>query len=146
MKALSIRQPWASLIVSGGKDIENRDWSTIYRGIVAVHSSAKMAKDDMESACDLMRTFIAKFSADKFKQDSFPLGAILGTVEIVGCVEESNSPWFYGRYGFVLRNPVAFANPIPCRGALSFWNVPDELVSKMRDEYRAATAMREGQK
>lgn len=55
MKALTVRQPWASLIVRGGKDIENRNWATRYTGLVAIHSSAKMARADMEDACALMR-------------------------------------------------------------------------------------------
>ena len=38
MKALSIQQPWAFLIVNGLKDIENRDWSTTFRGLIYVHA------------------------------------------------------------------------------------------------------------
>lgn len=143
MKALTIKQPWASLIIRGGKDIENRDWRTRYTGIIAIHSSAKMSREDMQDACDLMRQFVPRFSADRFRQDGFPTGAILGTVEIVGCVSQSDSPWFVGDYGFVLRNAVAFSEPIPCRGALGFWEVPEDLVRRSRHEYR--TAMQSGQ-
>lgn len=69
-------------------------------------------------------------------RDELPTGVILGTVEIVDCVTSSESPWFCGEYGFVLRNAIAFAKPIPCRGALSFWNVPDSLLPEMRDQWR----------
>lgn len=138
MKALTIKQPWASLIVAGAKDIENRDWPTKFTGIVAVHSSAKMARADMEDACDLMRGFIPKFSAARFQEDKFPTGVILGTVEIVGCFEEIGSPWFVGKYGFLLRKAVRFHDPIPCKGALGFWNVPDRIVAAMREQYSAA--------
>lgn len=138
MKALTIRQPWASLILCGGKDIENRDWQTSYRGIVAVHSSAKMSRVDMEDACDVMQGFVPRFSRTRFQQDQFPTGAILGTVEIVDCVSNSDSPWFFGKYGFVLENAVAFPQPIPCKGALGFWEVSADLVARARKEYCAA--------
>lgn len=52
-------------------------------------------------------------------------GCIVGTVDIVDCVSKSDSPWFFGRYGFVLANPVAFEKPIPCKGALGFFTVPE---------------------
>jgi hypothetical protein len=55
-------------------------------------------------------------------------GAIVGKVDIVGCVPYSSSPWFFGRYGFVLKNPVAFSRPVPFKGELGFFDVPDELV------------------
>ena len=56
-------------------------------------------------------------------------------MEIVDCVAASDSPWFVGDYGFVLRNPVSFETPIPCRGALSFWNVPEGLLPAMREQW-----------
>ena len=51
----------------------------------------------------------------------FPRGGIIGTAEIVDCVEASDSPWFFGRYGFVLRSvkPIGF---IPVKGALGFFD------------------------
>ncbi len=145
MKALTIKQPWGSLIVRGGKDIENRDWHTNYRGIVAVHTSKKLDPDEMESACGMMAGFVPKFSDRIFRQDTFPLGSIIGTVEIVDCVDHSDSPWFCGDFGFLLRNPVAFPEPIECRGALSFWNVPDDLLPRMREQYRLGRAALEAQ-
>lgn len=138
IKALTIRQPWASLIIRCGKDIENRDWRSNYRGIVAIHSSAKMDRADLEDACDLMRGFIPKFSARIFSQEIFPTGVILGTVEMIGCVTQSESPWFVGEYGFQFRNRVPFSNPITCKGALGFWTLNDELLAKCREQYRRA--------
>lgn len=138
MKALSIKQPWASLIIRGGKDIENREWRTHYRGIVAIHASAKMDRSEMEDACDFMRIFVPRFSADRFKADVFPCGAILGTVDLVDCVTVTDSPWFVGHYGFVLQNPVAFELPIPCRGKLGFWDIPEAVMPSVR-EWKVAT-------
>ena len=51
-------------------------------------------------------------------------GGIIGSVEIVDCVTESKSPWFFGRYGFVLRNPVALPFR-PFKGMLGFFDVPE---------------------
>src|SRR6267378_3713180 len=52
MKIISIRQPWASLIVSGVKDVENRTWSTRYRGPVLIHASRtadKISDDEFQA-------------------------------------------------------------------------------------------------
>lgn len=51
MKALSIRQPWASLIVMGIKDIENRTWPTRHRGSVLVHAAKGMTRDKFRLLC-----------------------------------------------------------------------------------------------
>lgn len=55
-----------------------------------------------------------------------PFGGIVGIAEIVDCVERSSSPWFFGRYGLVLRNarPVEF---IPVRGKLSFFDWREQI-------------------
>ena len=144
MRALTIKQPWASLIMRCHKDIENRDWPTKVRGVIAVHTSAKLEKSEIEDACGLMRGFIPKFSERIFtaevaaRPDLYPTGCIIGTVELVGCAQKSESPWFVGEYGFVLQNPVVFAGPIPCKGKLGFWEVPAELMPTMREQWKAA--------
>jgi hypothetical protein len=130
MKALTVRQPWASLIISGGKDIENRDWYTGFRGRVAIHSSSKLTMADLEDCHEFLVHSIPHLSLERFKRASLPLGSILGTVEITGCVRQSESPWFFGKYGFVLRNPQPLAKPIPIKGHLGFWDVPDDLLKR----------------
>jgi len=52
------------------------------------------------------------------------ISEIIGEVDITGCVEASDSPWFTGKYGLVLANPVLYDKPIPCRGRLGFFT-PD---------------------
>lgn len=145
MLALSINQPWASLIIHAGKDIENRDWLTKVRGRVAVHASKRLDKDEMWRAHCLFRQAGLEIpdslqAAIQSLQDenlygkkfappeSYPLGAIIGTVDIVDCVTKSDSPWFFGPHGFVLRDPIALPEPVPCKGALSFWKVPEGLL------------------
>ena len=123
---LTIRQPWAQLIICGAKDIENRDWPTRIRGKIAIHSSAKIDRREIESACNQMERWIPKFSRHAFTNEAlgYPAGMILGTVEIVDCVRKSDSPWFIGEYGFMLSNPQPLQTPIPAKGSLGFWPFP----------------------
>lgn len=124
MKVLTVRQPWAQLIAVGAKDIENRNWHTNVRGRIAIHSSAAYRRADIEDACELMRRFIPRFSDRRFKSvaENYPTGVILATVEIVDCVTHSESPWFTGDYGLVLRDAKMLAEPIQAKGKLGWWD------------------------
>lgn len=120
MKALSVRQPWAWLIVSGYKDIENRDWSTNLRGRIWIHTGLhRVTKAEYEEFVENCQAFgIRKFPAI----DEFEMGGIVGSVEIVDRVKQSKSFWFQGRYGFVLKNAIAYRfRPMP--GQLNFFEV-----------------------
>ena len=133
MKALSIRAPWWWFILHGGKDIENRDWRTHYRGPVLVHASKWWAATRVSyDAFEMRHTTTAKPTPSAWSEIRAAGGCIVGQVEIVDCVAESASPWFVGRHGFVLRNPVAFATPIPCTGALGFFNVPADVMERVK--------------
>lgn len=139
MRALSIRQPWAWLIVNGYKDIENRDWRIgrkpgfggAYRdreldfpARIYVHTGKSM---DVGSWEEYIRHRLTKAQWKLFRElEEFPLGAIVGEIDIVACIEAADypcSPWFMGKYGFVLYNPVAYKQPIPYPGRLGFFNV-----------------------
>ncbi|MCB2020362.1 MAG: ASCH domain-containing protein [Burkholderiaceae bacterium] len=133
LPCLSIRQPWASLILKAGKDIENRDWPTKRRGRVLIHASKGMTRDEHEDAIAFAVDAIrARPKADAktttlrelgFAFDDLQRGGIVGSVEIVDCVEFSDSPWFVGGYGFVLRDPRPLPF-VPWKGALGFFGVP----------------------
>jgi hypothetical protein len=137
MKALTIKQPWATLIMTGAKDVENRLWHTNFRGRIAIHSSKKMDPQETLSAARLMAEFIPGFSVDKFcieaklKPELYPCGHILGTVEISGCSNDVDSPWFVGEYGFMLRDPRPLQRPLMIKGALGFWEVPADIEQEM---------------
>lgn len=129
MKALTIKQPWAQLIVAGAKDIENRTWPTNLRERIAVHSSGRIERAEIESACDMMRSFIPNFSSRIFTAEAehYPAGYIIGTVEIVDCVDwkrHQDGHWFQGPYGFVLARAEKLPRPLRYRGALGFWDMP----------------------
>lgn len=98
MKALSIRQPWAWLIIAGHKDIENRSWDTKYRGPVLVHAGrawARMSIDEIEKHYRL-----------KIPRPNLMRGGIIGVVDLVDIVTKHRSRWFDGDgFGWVLKNP-----------------------------------------
>ena len=123
MKALSIRQPWAWLIVNGYKDIENRTWSTDFRGRVYVHAGRKIKSGDFPE----QRHYIEQSGI--FLPEEPPLGAIVGEVIITDCVDTASSPWFCGPYGFLLSEPTAYDVPIPYRGQLGLFEVEEDTVA-----------------
>ena len=113
MKALSIRQPFAWLIVNGFKDVENRTRPAHFRGRFLIHAAKKYGAAER-----------VKHQHGILIPPDLPLGGIVGEAEVVDCVEGHHpSPWFKGPYAFVLRN----ARPLPFRalpGRLSFFDVP----------------------
>ncbi len=146
MKALSIKQPWASLILKGApvfksvdngdgssriefnglvfKDIENRDWYTDYRGRIYVH--APQREEDFLNTMKWLGEHIglAPYACMLLSSRKYsPKGAIIGEVDIVDCVTQSKSPWFVGKYGFALADPKAYEKPIPYKGKLGFFEV-----------------------
>ncbi len=125
MKAISIRQPWAWMILHAGKDIENRSWPTRFRGRVLVHAAKGMTYQEHQDAYRFIKGFDNTLALNMPGPHSVELwrGGIVGSVEIVDCVAQSDSPWFMGEYGFVLRNPVVLPFQ-PYRGALGFFDVP----------------------
>jgi hypothetical protein len=115
--ALSIRQPWAWLIVNGWKNIENRDWRTGFRGPFLVHASKGMTRGEYE-AC---RIFIEGFTSIALPPISaLERGGIVGVATIIDCVDHHSSEWFCGEWGFVLaeQRPLHF---LPSKGMLGFF-------------------------
>lgn len=129
--ALSIRQPWAWAIMNAGKDIENRSWETLRRGPICIHAAKGMTKDEFNGfvrtihSVSLVRPFPPGASVPLASE--LARGGIVGVAEIVDCVTQSESPWFFGRYGFVLGN-VQSVDFIPVKGALGFFDWRNNLV------------------
>lgn len=117
LPVLSIRQPWAWLIVNGYKDIENRTWPTQFRGKFLIHAGKKFASDFEPADERVLGERMGIILPNKFD-----FGGIVGIAEIIDCVTESPSPWFFGEYGFVLKNakPLSFH---PCKGKLGFFRL-----------------------
>ncbi|MXY46612.1 MAG: ASCH domain-containing protein [Chloroflexi bacterium] len=111
MKALSLRQPWASLIADGRKTIETRTWRTRYRGALAIHASAR-------------------------PHDDLPTGGIIAIAWLYDCRpmaadDEAHAciPLYDGAYAWLLSDvqPVPL---IPCKGMLGLWT-PSEDIARM---------------
>ncbi|MGI6375172.1 MAG: ASCH domain-containing protein [Anaerolineae bacterium] len=123
MKAISIHQPWADLIVLGDKDIENRSWTTRHRGRVLIHAGLTVERDAVADLQAWAR------ENDWEYPDQPDTGCLLGFVTLADVVTESDSGWFNGPFGWVLTEPHYFQEPVPYRGRLGLFEVPDELVA-----------------
>lgn len=148
MKALSIKQPWASLIAHGIKDIENRTWKTHFRGRIYIHASAKDAGSLFELLNEKQIEAISNHWTAAPPFPNRPVSAIIGEVDIVDCVINHPSIWAektncqkLGKstllvfdepkiiYNWVLANPVLYEKPIlNVKGKLSFWEFEKEEI------------------
>lgn len=132
MKALSIRQPWAWLIVNGHKDIENRTWRTSFRGRVLIHASKGMTRDEYDD----VRYFLDDKGIDITlpARDTLERGGVVGIATITDCIHPGtrSSPWHmedqYG-FGIVAAKPMPF---VPCKGALGFFDAPHDALTALR--------------
>lgn len=122
MKALSILQPWAWLIVSGHKDVENRGWYTAFRGRFLVHAGKRygprLYKDDAEY-------FRSQYDISLPPLEQIQLGGIVGEATIMDCRREVSSRWYMDdSWGFVLTGMKQLPFR-PYRGQLGFFDVAD---------------------
>jgi hypothetical protein len=124
MKALSVKNPWAYLIIYGGKDIENRTWEIKYRGPILIHASKT---SDLYAYSYLSsvetRLFHPMFLDEKkVKEIQDSNGCILGSVELCACLQNSDSRWAEkGLWHWVLKDPKP-CKPIPVKGSLGIWD------------------------
>jgi hypothetical protein len=120
MRTLSILQPWAWLIANGHKDIENRTWSTAYRGRFLVHAGKRWGREQRDDLASIRWQFPAIDIPDMFD-----LGGIVGAATLVDCVSDSDSPWFNGPFGFVIAEARVLPFT-PCRGQLGWFDTRTE--------------------
>jgi hypothetical protein len=130
MKILTVHNPYAWAIFHAGKDVENRSRPTSYRGNLLIHSG--LSQKSMDS---LMPTKL-------IMPLGFPFGSILGSVELVDCITDSDSEWAMpGYYHWILENPVVLDRPFPIKGRLGLWTAPSFLLA-FRREARAVPVFR----
>lgn len=134
MKALTIHQPWASLIAYGHKRYETRSWATSYRGPIAIHAGKSLAPIRELEESD--RRLVWRMRTKLYGQalDTLPFGAIVAIGELVACsstlggmiVLEENERAFgnfsAGRYAWEIVNVNPLREPIPARGAQGLWD------------------------
>lgn len=123
MKVLTIKQPWATLIMQGDKRFEFRSWKTKYRGELLIHAGKGIDKESLERL-------------KKYLPEELPAGKILGKVNLTNCIKcdekfkemclKENKD-IYGKssfdeaYAWELNNVEVFDAPIEAKGKLSFW-------------------------
>lgn len=123
MKVLTIKQPWATLIMQGDKRFEFRSWQTKYRGDLLIHAGKGTDKEAMKRLA-------------KYLPDEIPLGKILGKVTLVDCIrmcpefkemllKENSDIYtkssFSENFGWQVENVQVFDEPIEAKGHLSLW-------------------------
>lgn len=129
MRALTIRQPWAWLIVQGYKTVENRTWATAHRGPLAIHAAQRVDETAIRVLARQYAEVGEPLSAEELA-DLHTTGAILGVVDLVDCTRNPQGAdrqwWQPGCWAWVLRNPVE-VEPLACTGRLGLWTVDLEI-------------------
>lgn len=119
MLALSVQQPWAWLIATGRKDVENRIWRTHFRGRFIIHASKRFDRDGYQWLLGQEPSAMR----DMGNPAMLGLGGVVGVADLLDCVRAHESRWFQGPYGFVIGN--AIETPfVPSRGRLKFFDTP----------------------
>lgn len=125
---LSVRQPYAWAIVAGIKDVENRSWATKIRGRIFIHAGKNNAGVD-DGLDDFRRKGVRKLP----KEQDMTFGAIIGSVEIVDCVEKHSSKWYLrGKMGLLLAKPRKLKTPIPLKANAKMQRVPESILKKIQ--------------
>ncbi len=136
MKALTLTQPWASLIALGHKHVETRSWTTYqhYGGVIAIHAAKGFPR--------YAREFFAEERLAGRVPPLIPFSAIVAVARLADCcrteqvgitdLERRLGDYSPGRWAFLLEEVVALAEPISCRGALGFWTVPTDIEEQVR--------------
>lgn len=137
VRILSIRQPYVWAILAGHKRVENRSWSTPYRGPVLLHASLRL---DQEGAHWMQADMRLRVPAE------LPVGGVIGVCTLVDVIEEDKGrrfgPWFCGPYGWVLRDPVALREPVGLAGKLKLWKASPEVIAAVNQQLPAARRLK----
>ena len=120
---LSVGQPWAHAIMYYAKDVENRSWSTTYRGRMWVHASSRGAFLDRWPGTVALGG-----------EHGMPIGVIVGSVDITDVVRGHTSPWSWGPdlYQWVVSDPRPLDVPIPAKGLPTLWYPRHEVADALR--------------
>ena len=143
VRGLTLIEPWATLVALGKKRMETRSWSTSYRGLVAVHSAKKFP--ELSRALCLEDPFMSALNGYGLTR-RFGFGHIVGIVKLVSCVptgrvnlavdkeERAFGDFEPGRFAFGLEDAYMLPEPVPCRGALWLWKMPEGAAAVLKGE------------
>ena len=130
LRCLSVRQPWAWAIVNGLKDIENRSWSTEYRGPIVIHAGTNrtVARRLLKNVDAALPTITLAY------------GALIGMVEVTDVLpltaELESDSWAWGPFCWRLASPRRFKDPIPAKGQLNLYTLGDDLSLRVQEALR----------
>lgn len=126
MKALSLSQPWATLVVLGAKRYETRSWRTSHRGPLVVHASSRFP-EELRALCqrEPFRRILRQAGIGSWFD--LPLGALLGTVEVSNCqavealpaldgMQRALGDYRNGRWAWLLENAQSWPEPVLSKG------------------------------
>ena len=158
MKALTLTQPWASLVAIGAKANETRSWKTDYRGLVAIHAAKGWTRGDRDLCYEapFFAVLRGRLGAPDFDPSYLPFGAVVAVATLADCVRiaiganddallttdperrlSSHSDEYAfgnydpGRFAWLLADVVRLKTPIPCKGALGLWTLPPEIERQL---------------
>lgn len=155
ISCLSVRQPWASLLVTGIKNIENRTWYSSHRGRILIHASKTWGPDEELAHARLMDFAIAmrddrrQYILSCVKDN---LGGIIGECEMQSCITsedwfvhgglpyDGKHEWFTGPYGYLMTNAVMYRRIIPYRGQQKLFLVSADAIRKTLVDWSAKGA------
>jgi len=144
VKALSLTQPWSSLMAIGAKRYETRSWKTPYRGPLLIHAAKGFPREArdllaLHPFCSVLEAAYPGFV--NRRHGGLPLGVILARVELVDCVpaetafddlfetplphgehERVFGDFSAGRWAWITRGLTRLSTPIPAKGHLSLWD------------------------
>ena len=127
LPCLSVRQPWAWLIVNGWKNVENRTWKTSVRGRILIHAAQGMTRAEYQACYLFVAGFAPKLAMQIPRAADLERGGIVGEAVLLDCVDRHASEWFCGPFGFVLAQ--AQARPFtPCAGAQGFFKATAHIA------------------
>lgn len=128
IRALSVRRPFADLLVDGVKPVENRSWTTSYRGLLVIHAGQRWEKRGQLLAAE-QGTWV--------ERATYATG-YLGTVELVNVHLDAGccAPWGESGTGYhwVVKDPRRFETPIPGNGRLGLYVPPAEVLELITKE------------
>ena len=142
MKAISLTQPWATLVVTGEKKIETRSWRANYRGVLAVHASKGFPKEAKELI--YQEPFKSALSKHHYLENNqLPTGAIIGLIRLEDCVttnyirlhDLTTKEFAFGdysdnRWAWILSEAQQIKET-ECKGMLGLWTVPKDIEKQI---------------
>ena len=159
MKAITILQPFAQLIVMNEKHLETRKWETSYRGPLLIHAGKSRCNFEFKNL-PLKNSELGTSLQQDALRPTLIRGAILGIVDLVACLTHDDLQGPHSYYltpleklvGFIgpgwcaweLKNPRTFRKPIPCTGNMGIWDTPASLDQVLEEAiHESLPALRE---